>query len=210
MKPIIGIITRPDKLTSGNEVMCIYDEIRKSVIGSGGIPLGIMPTTESLDNIDDNIYKIIDMCDGIIFQGGDEFYKYDEDCLKYVYEKDIPTLGICLGMQLMGCVFGGNLENITKHKYKDKKYVHKVYIDKSSKLYDSLRNDVINVNSRHVSALTTTTLDIVGISEDNVIEAIEDKTKKFFIGVQWHPESMYSYDILECNLFDYFIDVCRK
>ena len=44
----------------------------------------------------------------------------------------------------------------------------------------------------------------------NVIEAIEDKNKKFFIGVQWHPESMYSYDILECNLFDYFIEVCRK
>lgn len=210
MKPIIGIITRPDKLISGNEVMCIYDDIRKSVIGSGGIPIGIIPTTESLDDIDDNIYKIIDMCDGIILQGGDDFYKYDEECLKYIYEKDIPTLGICLGMQLMGSMFGGNLENITKHKYNYKKYVHKVYIDKKSKLYDIFKNEVINVNSRHISVLDNTDLDVVGLTEDNVIEAIEDKNKKFFIGVQWHPESMYSYDILECNLFDYFIEVCRK
>ena len=210
MKPIIGIIMRPDKLTSNNEVMCVYEEIRTSIIGSGGIPLGIMPTTENIDNFDDNVYKIIDICDGIILQGGDEFYKYDEECLKYIYEKNIPTLGICLGMQLMGSIFGGNLENIIKHKYKDKKYVHKIYIDKNSKLYDIFKNEVINVNSRHISALTNTNLDIVGLSEDNIIEAIEDKNKKFFIGVQWHPESMYSYDILECNLFDYFIEVCRK
>ena len=210
MKPIIGIIMRPDKLISDNEVMCVYEDVRLSIIGSGGIPLGIIPTTESLNNIDDNIYKIIDMCDGIIFQGGDEFYKYDEEILKYIYKQDIPVLGICLGMQLMGSVFGGTLENVVKHKYRDKKYVHKVYIDKKSKLYNILKTEVINVNSRHISGLSNTDLDIVGLSEDNVIEAVEDKNKKFFIGVQWHPESMYSYDILECNLFDYFIEVCRK
>ncbi len=210
MKPIIGIIMRPDELLSGNEVMCVYEDLRLSIIGSGGIPLGIMPLTESLDQFDTDIYKLIDMCDGIILQGGDNFYNYDVEILKYIYEKDIPVLGICLGMQLMGSMFGGRLEKITKHKYKDKKYVHKVYIDKKSKLYSILESDVISVNSRHISALDNTNLDIVGLSDDNVIEAIEDKSKNFFIGVQWHPESMYSYDILECNLFDYFIDICRK
>lgn len=210
MKPIIGIIMRPDKLMSGNEVTCVYEDLRMSIISSGGIPLGIMPLTDNLDDFNTDIYNLIDMCDGIILQGGDEFYNYDLECLKYIYEKDIPVLGICLGMQLMGSMFSGKLENIAKHKYKDKKYVHKIYIDKNSKLYDIFKSDVISVNSRHISALDNTDLDIVGLSDDNVIEAIEDKNKKFFIGVQWHPESMYSYDILECNLFDYFIDVCRK
>lgn len=201
---------RPDKLLSGNEIMCVYNDLKNSVINSGGVPIGIMPITESFDDFDEQIYKIIDICDGVILQGGDDFYNYDLEIVKYLYEKDIPTLGICLGMQLMGSIFGGNLEKVTKHKYKDKKYVHKVYVDKKSKIYDILKNEVINVNSRHISVLTNTTLDVVGLSNDNVIEAIEDKNKKFFIGVQWHPESMYSYDILECNLFDYFIDVCRK
>lgn len=210
MKPIIGIIMRPDKLMSGNEVTCVYEDLRMSIISSGGIPLGIMPLTDNLDDFNTDIYNLIDMCDGIILQGGDEFYNYDLECLKYIYEKDIPVLGICLGMQLMGSMFSGKLENIAKHKYKDKKYVHKIYIDKNSNLYDIFKSDVISVNSRHISALDNTDLDIVGLSDDNVIEAIEDKNKKFFIGVQWHPESMYSYDILECNLFDYFIDVCRK
>lgn len=210
MKPIIGIIMRPDKLISGNEIMCVYEDIRTSVINSGGIPLGIMPLTDNPDDFNFDVYNLIDMCDGIILQGGDTFYNYDLECLKYIYEKDIPVLGICLGMQLMGSMFGSNLKNIVKHKYKDKKYVHKVYIDKDSKLYSILNSDVIRVNSRHISVLDNYDLNIVGLSDDNVIEAIEDKNKKFFIGVQWHPESMYSYDILERNLFDYFIDACRK
>lgn len=210
MKPIIGIIMRPDKLMSNNKIMCVYEELRISVINSGGIPLGIMPLTESLDEFNTDIYNLLDKCDGIILQGGDDFYKYDLEIVKYIYEQDIPVLGICLGMQTMGCVFGGNLKSISKHKYKDKKYVHKVYIDKNSKLYNIFKTEVINVNSRHISAFDDTSLNIVGLTDDNVIEAIEDKNKKFFIGVQWHPESMYSYDILECNLFDYFIEVCRK
>lgn len=210
MKPKIGIIMRPDKLISGNEVMCVYEDLRLSIINSGGIPLGIMPLTDNLNEFDSNIYSLIDVCDGIILQGGDDFYNYDLEIVKYIYDKDMPVLGICLGMQLMGSMFNGKLENIARHKYKDKKYVHKIYIDKDSKLYSVLKNEVINVNSRHESALTYTDLDIVGLSNNNIIEAIEDKSKKFFIGVQWHPESMYSYDILECNLFDYFIDVCRK
>lgn len=210
MKPIIGIIMRPDKLISGNEIMCVYEDLRISIIGSGGIPIGIMPLTESLDEFNADICNLIDMCDGIILQGGDDFYNYDVEILKYIYEKDIPVLGICLGMQVMGSMLGGKLKTIGKHKYRNKKYVHKVYIDEKSKLYSIFKSDVISVNSRHISVLDNTDLDIVGLSDDNVIEAIEDKGKKFFIGVQWHPESMYSYDILECNLFDYFIDICRK
>lgn len=49
-----------------------------------------------------------------------------------------------------------------------------------------------------------TELDCVAYSEDGIIEAIEDKTKRFFIGVQWHPESLIN-DEYSNKLFDYFI-----
>ena len=40
------------------------------------------------------------------------------------------------------------------------------------------------------------------------IEDIEDKNKTFFIGVQWHPENMISYDKKQNNLFKNFIKSC--
>lgn len=52
--------------------------------------------------------------------------------------------------------------------------------------------------------IPNTDLDIVAYSEDEIIEAIEDKKKKFFIGVQWHPESL-TYDEYSNKLFDFFI-----
>ena len=183
MKPIIGIIMRPDILDSGNKVMCVYEDIRTSIINSGGMPLGILPLNIDFDNFDSEIFRLIDKCDGIIFQGGDKFYKYDLECLKYLYEKDIPVLGICLGMQTMGCFAGGTIDKIAKHYDKNKKYSHKVYIDKESKLYSIFKQDSISVNSRHIERLITTDLDVVGIDDDGNIEAIEDPYKKFFIGM---------------------------
>lgn len=206
MKPVIGIISRLDVLKSGNKVMVVYKDIVSSIINSGGIPVGILYNDET--NFDD-LKTIIDKCGGIIFQGGDSFNKYDLKIIKYVYEQDIPTLGICLGMQLMGYFLEGKIKNIQKHLFPDKKYVHKVYIDKDSKLYKILGVDKIEVNSRHKDMLVAPKCDIVGISEDGVVEALEDKRKRFFVGVQWHPENMYSYDILEHKLFDYFILICR-
>ncbi len=207
MKPIIGIISRPDILPSGNKIMYIYEDIKTSVIKSGGIPLGIL----SINNdFNEDIKRIVDMCDGIILQGGDNFYKYDLEILKYVYDKNIPVLGICLGMQLMGYFSEGKITNVKNHNNSYKKYVHEVYIDKNSKLYDIIKVDKIKVNSRHKDMIINPNIDIVGFSNDGVIEAIEDKKKKFFIGVQWHPENMYSYDILERRLFNYFVLMCRK
>ena len=51
--------------------------------------------------------------------------------------------------------------------------------------------------------------EIDALSEDNVIEAIEVPNKKYIIGVQWHPESMISYDIVSKQLLDSFIESCK-
>ena len=51
--------------------------------------------------------------------------------------------------------------------------------------------------------IKNTTLDISGITNDNVIEIIEDKNKPFFIGLEWHPESLNNEDTKK--IFNYFI-----
>jgi len=212
MKPIIGVITRPELSSEKNNTLVVYDDVRRSIIQNGGIPIGVLPLNYKVNDFNDEVFRIIDKCDGIIFQGGDSFTQYEFECMKYVYDKDIPTLGICLGMQLMGCLFEGELIDINSsvHKQKEFKYVHDVLLKNDSKLYQIFQTDKIKVNSRHKETIINTNLEITAISSDGLIEGIEDKSKKFFVGVQWHPESMTSYDILESRLFNYFINMCRK
>ena len=111
----------------------------------------------------------------------------------------------------MSCLFGGTMKKLETGKHKTKGlFVHKVKINNNSKLYDIFKTETLQVNSRHISYITKTSLKVVAISDDDLIEAVEDTNKKFFIGVQWHPETMIEYDILENNLFSYFIDCCRR
>lgn len=201
IKPIIGIITRKDISNEEHDINIIYTDIIKSIINNGGMPVGL--------TLSENYKEIIDLCDGIIFQGGDDFEKYDIDALKYIYDINKPVLGICLGMQLMGVLFGGKMIDINNHK-KKLSYVHSVTINRNSILYNMFKTNNIKVNSRHKSVIKDTKLKVVGISNDGYIEALEDSSKKFFVGVQWHPESMTSYDIIQNNLFKYFIKCSKR
>ncbi len=197
--PVIGIVTRKYVSEEKHIIDIIYSDMQNAVIKNGGIPIGI--------TLNSNYKKIIELCDGIIFQGGDDFEEFDFEVIKYLYEIDKPVLGICLGMQLIALSFGGTMIDIKNHKTK-LKYSHKIKIKKESTLYNIFKNEVINVNSRHKSTVKGTSINISAISEDGVIEAIEAKDKKFFIGMQWHPESMIDYDDKQNKVFEYFIQIC--
>lgn len=169
-------------------------------------PLGII--LDFNNDVKDEFNKIkplLDLCDGFILQGGDDYYDIDIMITKYLYDINVPTLGICLGMQQMAMAFNGIMNNIDNHQSLDK-YVHSVKIVESSKLYDILDKKEIMVNSRHKSYISKTALNIS--SKSNVIESIEDKTKLFFIGIQWHPESIF--DENSEKLFNYFFNVVKK
>lgn len=196
---MIGIIMNDSVSSEGHEISYIYTDIAKSIIKHGGIPVAI-----SLDNYDTAL-KLIDNCDGVILQGGDDFTDKQLRIVNHLYDCNVPTLGICLGMQMMGVLFNGKLGKIEGHKNK-LNYAHEVTISKRSLLYKILKRDKIMVNSRHNDYLICTDLDVS--AKSNVIEAIESKNRVFFLGVQWHPESMIEYDIVANDLFSYFIKGC--
>lgn len=153
------------------------------------------------------IKNIVDMCDGIVLSGGDNFTQNDFLLVDYIHKKNIPTLGICLGMQSMAKYFSNNEEIDIPNHLSNNKYVHYINVDNNSLLYRILNREKIFVNSRHKSAIVDTLLFVSAKSDDDVIEAVEDKTKKFFVGVEWHPESLD--DENSKKLFEYFIEFCK-
>ncbi len=196
MYPLIGIIMRSDFSKSGHRIDYTYSDIEVSIIKSGGIPMSILAA---------EIDKFIPICDGFILEGGDNFTKEDFICLDKIYDANKALLGICLGMQEMAYLNGGVIKEIKGHKNK----MHDVIIDKDSLLYRIIGKNKIKVNSRHKEAIMKTDAKISAKSTDNIIEAIEDGSRVFYLGLQWHPESMYNEDEEARKIFDYFIKVCH-
>ena len=175
----------------------IYDDVSYAIYKSGGIPIGIDP------KYIDNYLKI---CQGFIIPGGNEVVENDLIAIKKITEADIPLLGICLGMQEMAYLNSGTITDIINHKIEG---LHEIIIKHDSLLYKILGCEKTLVNSRHKSAIVSTRLTVSAISYDNVIEAVEDKSKKFLLGIEWHPENMYDKEINARKIFDYFIKICN-
>jgi len=119
-------------------------------------------------------------------------------------KKGIPVLGICGGMQLMNVVRGGSLlqdlpsqkPSSIVHTQKGSKTLpsHGVVVDAGTQLARIIGSDALHlpVNSTHHQAINKLGRDLVvtARADDGVVEGIEDVAKAFFVGVQWHPESM--------------------
>ncbi len=209
MKKIVGIIARPDKTIDNNDAFIVNKHVISMLNEYDVIPLVIAPpgkyeyndiNVKISDSELNDMLSLVNLCDGILFQGGDDFYEFDIDIVKYLYQKNIPTLGICLGMQTLGYTFNGHTTNVSNHKG----VTHEIIINKDSLLYKIVGKEKIIVNSRHKECLSDTNLFKGAYSLDNVIEEIEDSNKKCFLGVQWHPEDILNED--EKKIIEYFIN----
>jgi len=215
MKKRVGLILRPDINGTNKDIFEIYDNFRRIIIDNNCIPIGIIPNILDINNKlkEEEINELINeikRCDGIICQGGDDFYDYDKVIVKYAIENDIPILGICLGMQLMSSVYEDNITLLdnTYHNHKDCN--HDIVISKNSKLYDIIKKEKLKVNSFHKEhVLNSGIYEINAYSDDGVIEGIEYNNNNFNIGVQWHPERDMEKDYNK-KLFEAYFEAIQK
>lgn len=219
-KPIIGIVSR---FSDDFQRIELDEEYRMAIAKAGALPLMIIPnnykkynaiTKNKLtkDEVDE-LKRVVNLCDGILMPGGSKWFDYDEIICKYAIDKNIPILGICLGMQILGSIDNFNkidsdrtIKNETNINHnQQEKYVHKISIE-SNYLCKLLNTSEIYVNSRHdYHIIEKKYFKILAYSEDGLIEAIKIPKKLFAIGVQWHPESMVEYDDKMFKIFKWFI-----
>lgn len=224
MRPVIGIPLRYQCLSDGRAILYMSEKVRRVIQKAGGDVFSIVPvhdvdyfytkgnefpelTFEQKKSISDSL----DNCDGILFPGGIKFTPYDRYLLELAIEKKIPVLGICLGMQLMSCynedISLKAIDSDVNHKQElDEGFSHKVRINKDSKLFTILDSEEILVNSFHKYHVTENEYyNISAVSEDGFIEGIEYPGVVFNIGIQWHPEISYEFDIFSKKIIDSFI-----
>lgn len=114
---------------------------------------------------------------------------------------DIPVFGICRGIQVMSIATGGSLyqdikdvysQDALTHKIREGDFQHKIKVKSHSRLNEIVDENSILVNSAHHQAV-----DMIGEgfvktahTEDGIVEAMEIPSRRFVIGVQYHPERM--------------------
>lgn len=225
-KPIIGVVEWPYQDQDGDYIYEVINPVIEKISKHGGIPIGIFPTQiekfqetrlryiKDLTNSEkEDLNTSIEMCDAIIKPGALKIYGYERYIYDYVFKKDMPYIGICAGMQLMAS-YNKKIENVknedlgVEHKSKEE-YVHKLKILKETLLYEILKKEEIMVNSKHGYHISNPGIHkCSAYSEDGLIEAIENREKKFNIGFQWHPELLN--DENTDKIFDRFLDEAEK
>ena len=204
----------------------IRDEVKQAIFDNGGIAIGILPTEKEINYVGDNwkdnlsaeerenLIAQIKLCDGIIMQGGIETDNYEIIIAKYCYDNNIPVLGICAGQNNIVRALGGatyKIPNPEKHNRSSEQYVHTIKIDKNSKFFSFIGKEEILVNSRHKRTVKDCPkLNKVAFCEDGYADVIEAEDKDVYIGVRFHPESLYRIDKNMNNIFSCFIEKCKK
>ena len=200
----IGIIARDEK--KDNTTMKSITKNNLKYLHNKCNYIGILNYDNSLINT-----EILDLCDGIIIQGGKDVYPYHFQILEYCIKNNIPLLGICMGHQIIGLYsINSNNDNdliqIDNHQIKDGNHI--IHIKKNSIMY-KIFGPTLKVNSRHSFAVKKVNLPfkVTSISEDNIIESIEYiDNNNFILGVQFHPEDLDNTE----NLYNYFLKEVLK
>jgi putative glutamine amidotransferase len=133
----------------------------------------------------------------------------------------VPLLGICYGCQLLNVARGGSLiqdlpsmrPRTLRHRAgRDRKRIfHPVRVEPGSLLHRVLRRPRLTANSAHHQAVRTfgRGLRAVAWAPDGIIEGIEDPSRAFVLGVQWHPERLMDRAV-HLRLFQALVRAARR
>ena len=239
-RPIIGIsssvIVDEAGSFAGYKRAYVNKDYVDAVIRAGGVPLIIPFSTDKeviisqaqlIDGLilsgghDINPYNYGQEPSQKIGETFPERDTYEMILLEESKKRNIPILGICRGFQLINVAAGGTLYqdlslipgNSLKHNQVSNPTVktHKVEIKENS-FISSIFGKETMVNSFHHQVINKVANDFIVVAKasDGVVEAIEHKTYKFLVAVQWHPEMLAVNCEKARELFSKFVEEAKK
>jgi putative glutamine amidotransferase len=151
--------------------------------------------------------------------------EYEIELVRLALAADLPVFAICRGIQVLNVARGGTLiqdivdevGTTVNHRVVMPQHsiAHDVWIESGSLLERLMgerfeAGEACPVNSRHHQAPKALGEGLISsaTAPDGVIEAIEDPTRRFCLGVQWHPENFYRTGEFR-NLFEGFVQACK-
>lgn len=214
-KPVIGITAN-----YAEGAATLSEGYYKQIVRAGGTPVIIPPCNDK-----DVIISQLESIDALILSGGGDFnplwageqpstrlhsINAERDLpelliTRLAYDRNIPLLGICRGIQTIAMALGGHVDqdieeardphaatNLIKHSQEAARTepTHTVTLSEGSLIHSIYGTRQLCVNSFHHQAVSHggNLLQASATAPDGVIEAIESRCHKVVIGVQWHPE----------------------
>ena len=229
-QPVIGITGNYEDLTCK-----LGKGYYQSVIRAGGTPVIIPPSADKAV-----LMNTLDHIDALILSGGGDInplYCGEEPVpglrginserdlpelliTRLAYNRQMPMLGICRGIQTLAVALGGKVcqdisptpapspvgrGGLVKHSQDADRSepTHSVTISEGSTLFNiykdeqqrstfNVQRSTLYVNSFHHQAVSEPgeRFRVVATATDGIIEAIESSEYKSILGVQWHPECL--------------------
>ena len=183
----------------------------QAVEQAGGRPVLIPPS-------EDGVAETLAAVDGLVFSGGSDLDPdlYDDEpheatagvvperdraelaLLEAALARDMPVLAVCRGSQVLNVARGGDLVQHLpdvvgddKHKHTPGTFAdHDVTLEPGTRLAE-LVGDRAAVKSHHHQGFGRVGrgLRVAAHAEDGTVEAVEDPSHRFALGVLWHPEA---------------------
>jgi putative glutamine amidotransferase len=222
MKPIIGITTYLTSARFGTweeDAALIPAAYVRAVEAAGGRALLVPPSMEGIE-------ETLDRLDGLLFSGGSdldpELYGQEAHAetngvvterdraeialLQAALQRDMPVLAVCRGSQVLNVARGGDLVQHLPDVVGDETHKHTpgVFADHDVDLVSGTRaqqilGDHAPVKSHHHQGYGRLGegLREAARAEDGTIEAVEDPSRRFALGVLWHPEAGEDFALFE-------------
>jgi putative glutamine amidotransferase len=215
LKPLIGLTTYREQAKWG-----VWDQTADllpvmyadAIVRAGGVPVLLPPATDDPDAAASVVARI----DGLVVSGGADVdpQQYGEDphprtaswqpdrdawelaLLTSAAAANLPTLGVCRGMQVMAVAAGGTLDQHTPDLVGHEQHSPggdvfgeiEVATEESSVLHSILGPDVTVHCHHHQSVRSHPGYQAVAQASDGTLEAMESEGDRFCLAVQWHPE----------------------